>query len=114
MNYSWKQNHYGSPYDFTISADQFPKKTEFAVEEFCIVYASGECRIPESQLTKGISSESGKTLFMIADISLDLSLSAEIVYQLKIRVDGKQYQVSLNAAMDRRKEKLNKLVTRAR
>ena len=51
---------------------------------------------------------------MTADIALDLSLSAEIVYQLKIRVDGKQYQVSLNAAMDRRKEKLNKLVTRAR
>ena len=113
MNYRWKQNHYGSPYDFTISAESASEKTEFTVEEFHILHAGGECRIPESQLTKGISSESGKTLFMIADIALDLSLSAEIVYQLKIRVDGKQYQVSLNAAMDRRKEKLNKLITRA-
>ena len=114
MNYRWKQNHYGSPYDFTISAESASEKTEFTVEEFHILHAGGECRIPESQMTKGISSESGKTLFMTADIALDLSLSAEIVYQLKIRVDGKQYQVSLNAAMDRRKEKLNKLVTRAR
>ena len=114
MNYSWKQNHYGSPYDFTISAESASEKTEFTVEEFHILHAGGECRIPESQMTKGISSESGKTLFMTADIALDLSLSAEIVYQLKIRVDGKQYQVSLNAAMDRRKEKLNKLITRAR
>ena len=114
MNYRWKQNHYGSPYDFTISAESASEKTEFTVEEFHILHAGGECRIPKSQMTKGISSESGKTLFMTADIALDLSLSAEIVYQLKIRVDGKQYQVSLNAAMDRRKEKLNKLVTRAR
>ena len=49
MNYSWKQNHYGSPYDFTISADQFPKKN--GICRGGILYCVCQRRMPDSRIT---------------------------------------------------------------